>query len=49
MSKAIGENNLTVIKRLLWEFNLLGKFMCEDKNNDKNKTNSPLPLRLQFL
>ena len=30
-------------KRLLLEFNLYWKFMCTDKNNDKNKTNLPPP------
>ena len=40
MSKAIEENKLTVtIKRSLWEFNLFWKFICTDKNNEKNKTN----------
>ena len=42
MNKAIEENKLTVtIKRLL-QFNLYLKFLCTDKNNDKNKTNLPL-------
>ena len=41
MGKAVEENKYKVkIKRLVWEFNLYWKFMCTDKNNDKNK-NSP--------
>ena len=44
MSKAIEENKLIVtIKRPLWEFNLYWKFMCRDKNDDKNKMNLPPP------
>ena len=44
MSKAIEENKLTVkIKRPLWEFNLYWKFMCRDRNDDKNKMNLPPP------
>ena len=52
MSKAIKGNKVTVIiKRLLWEFNLYWKFMCMDKNNDKNNepTPTPFPLQLQFF
>ena len=30
-------------KRLLWEFSLYSKFTCTDKNNNKSKTNFPLP------
>ena len=49
VSKAIEENELTVmIKGLSWEFNLYWKFMCADENNNKNKTNLPQPLTLQF-
>ena len=49
MSKAIEENKLTVmIKRLFWRFNLCLKFMCADKNNDKNKTNIPPTLLPPF-
>ena len=40
MSKTIEYNKQkTTIKRLVWEFNLYRKFICTDKNNDKNKTN----------
>ena len=40
MSKTIEYNKQkTTIKRLAWEFNLYRKFICTDKNNDKNKTN----------
>ena len=39
MNKAIEWNKMTVmIKRLLSEFSWYWKFMCTDKNNDKNKT-----------
>ena len=49
MSKTIEENKLAVtIKIFLWEFNLYCKFMCTDKNNDKDKTNL-LPLPFQFV
>ena len=49
VSKAIEENELTVmIKGLSWEFNLYWKLMCADENNNKNKTNLPQPLTLQF-
>ena len=37
MSKAMEKNKLTVIKRLLWEFNLFDKFLCTDENNNENK------------
>ena len=37
MSKAMEKNKLTVIKRLLWEFNLFDKFLCTDENHNKNK------------
>ena len=40
ISKTIEYNKQkTTIKRLVWEFNLYRKFICTDKNNDKNKTN----------
>ena len=46
MSKVIEENKSTVmIKRLLGEFNFCWKFICKDKNNDKDKTNLLLPLQ----
>ena len=36
--KAVEQNKLAVmIKRLLSEFNLYGKFMRKSKENDKNK------------
>ena len=39
MSKAIEEIKFRVtIKKLLQELSLYWKFMCTDKNNDKNKT-----------
>ena len=42
MSKAIEENKLTVmIKRILWEFKSYWKFMCTNKDYDKNKKNVP--------
>ena len=45
ISKARYENKLTVtIKRLSWDSTLYWKFMCTDKNNEKNKTNNHLPL-----
>ena len=37
MSKAMEKKKLTVIKRLLWEFNLFDKFLCTGENNNKNK------------
>ena len=45
------ENKLTVwITRLLWEFNWYWKFMCADKNNDKNKTSLPsIPFHSSYL
>ena len=49
MSKAIEEKKQKVtIKRLVREFNLYCKFMCTDKNNDKNK-NLPPPPSIVFL
>ena len=42
MSKGISENKQKVeVKRLVREFNFYWKFVCTDKNNDKNKTNLP--------
>ena len=32
-----------MVKRLVREFNFYWKFVCTDKNNDKNKTNLPPP------
>ena len=50
MTKAIEENNQKVtIKRLVCYFNLYWKYMCTVKNNDKNKTNLPLPPSTVFL
>ena len=44
MNKAREENKMRVMmKRLLCEFNLYWKFMCTDKNNDKNKKKLPHP------
>ena len=51
MSKTEERKHTVTIKRLFWGFNLCLKFMCADKNNDKNQTNSPpvpKPLQLQF-
>ena len=40
MSKATEKNKLKVkINRISWEFNFSWRFMCRDKNNDKNKRN----------
>ena len=54
ISKAIEEeNNQKVkIKRLVREFNLYWKFICTNKNNDKNKMNihpSPFYPNYSFL
>ena len=44
ISKGISENKQkVVVKRLVQEFNFYWKFVCTDKNNDKNKTNLPAP------
>ena len=50
MTKAIEENELTVrIKKILWEFNLCWKFMCIDKNSDKNKKDlHPTPFHSSY-
>ena len=34
---------------MLWEFNFWGKFVCIDKNNDRNKTKFPVPSVTVFL
>ena len=45
MGKAVEEHKYKVmIKRLVWEFNLYWKFMCTDKNNDKNKNPPSTPV-----
>ena len=45
MSKAIEENKKKVtVKILALEHNLYWKFMCTDKNYDKNKTYKTYPL-----
>ena len=50
MSEAIEKNKQKVtIKRLVREFNLYWKFLCTNKNNDKNKTNFSPPLFHSFL
>lgn len=51
INKAREENKWTVkIKNLLWELNLYWKLLCEEKNNDPNKTNLVpiLPLKSKF-
>ena len=42
MSKAIEDKSTVPIKKLLGKFNLYWKFICTDKNNDKNKMNLAL-------
>ena len=46
MSKAIEENKKQVTTKY---FNLYRKFMCTDKNNDKNKMKLPLSPSTVFL